>query len=311
MPPTTDASRPSDLGKSDLKAALRRTKQEVKRDNLSLIAAGVAFYAFLAIFPALTAVVSLYGLLADPAQVEQQVQALSGVIPGQAQDIIQSQLQRVTAASSGALGLGAVLSLLFAVWSANKATKGMFQALSLVYGEKEERGFLRMNWQSLLMTLALVVTAVIALGLVAVFPAVIGWVGLGSATETIVSLARWPVLVGVVLLALAALYEFAPDRERPRWRWVSPGALLATALWLIASIAFSIYVQNFGNYNQTYGVLGAVVVLLLWTYISVFVILIGGELNAELERQTTRDTTRGEPKPMGERGAYVADTVPQ
>jgi membrane protein len=290
-----DAKRPTELRKRDVKAALRRTKDEMKKDNLALLAGGVAFYAFLSIFPALTAVVAIYGLFADPAQVEQQVQAMSGMLPEQARGVIESQLGRITAASSGALGWTAALGIVLALWSANKATKGLFQSLSIVYDTEEERGFFKLNGESLLMTVALTIAAVVAIGLIAVFPAVIGFFGLGASSELATSLARWPLLIGVVLVALAVLYTFAPNREHPRWRWTTPGALVATGLWLLASIGFSLYVRFFGSFNETYGVLGAVVVLMLWLYISAYVVLMGGELNAELERQTARDTTVGEP----------------
>jgi membrane protein len=307
---TSNASKPSEFHKRDLKAIARRTRTEIKDDNLGLLAAGVSFYAFLSIFPALTALVSIYALFADPTQVEQQVQATSGVLPGEVQSVLQDQIHRITQSSGGALGLGAIAGILMALWSANKATKGLFQALSIVYDEKEERSFFRMNGQSLLMTVGLLVVAIVAIFFIAVFPAVIGALGLGAAAETITTLARWPLLIALVLLAFAALYKFAPDRDQPQWRWASPGALLATGLWLVASIGFSIYAQNFGSYNKTYGVLGAVVVLMLWLFISVYVVLIGGEVNAEMEHQTTRDTTRGEERPMGQRGAHVADTTP-
>jgi membrane protein len=310
MASDTQATKPTEFHSGDLKAVARRTKDEIKDDNLGLLAAGVSFYAFLSIFPALTALVSIYALFADPAQVAQQVQATSGVLPGEVQGVLQTQIHRITQSSGGSLGLGAIAGILVAMWSANKATKGLFRALSIVYDEKEERSFFRMNGQSLLMTLGLLAGALVAIFLIAVFPAVISALGLGAAAETITTLARWPVLVGLVLVALAVLYKFAPDREQPQWRWASPGALLATVLWLIASIGFSIYAQHFGSFNKTYGVLGAVVVLMLWLFISAYVVLIGGELNAELEHQTTRDTTSGEERPMGERGAHVADTVP-
>lgn len=306
----SDASRPSEFHKRDIKAVARRTKAEIKNDNLGLLAAGVSFYAFLSIIPALTALVSIYALFADPAQVEQQVEAASGVIPSEARSVLQSQLERMTESSGGSLGLGAIAGILVAIWSANKATKGLFQALSIVYDEKEKRSFFRMNGQTLLMTLGLLVAALVTIFLITVFPALIGALGLGAAAETITTFARWPVLIALVLVALAALYKFAPDRDQPQWRWASPGALLATGLWLVASIGFSLYAQHFGNYNKTYGVLGAVVVLMLWLFISAYVVLIGGELNAEMERQTKRDTTRGEERPMGERGAHVADTTP-
>lgn len=306
----SDAGRPTEFHKRDFKAVARRTKDEIKNDNLGLLAAGVSYYAFLSIFPALTALVSIYALFADPAQVQNQVEAAAGVLPGEARDVLHTQLQRITQSSSGALGLGAIAGILVALWSANKATKGLFQALSIVYGEKEERSFFKMNGQSLLMTLALLVGALVTIFLIAVFPAVVSALGLGAQAALITTLARWPVLIILVLLALAALYKFAPDRDQPQWRWASPGALLATGLWLIASIGFSIYAQHFGSYNKTYGVLGAVVVLMLWLFISAYVVLVGGELNAEMEHQTTRDTTRGEERPMGQRGAHVADTTP-
>jgi membrane protein len=304
-----DVSRPTQFRKHDLKAVARRTKADIKNDNVGLLAAGVAFYAFLSLFPALTALVSIYGLFADPTQVEQQVEAASRVIPEQAQSIVQSQLERIAQSSSGALGVGAIAGILVALWSANKATKGLFRALSLVYGEKEERSFLKLNGQSFLMTLGMVVAALVTIFLIAVFPAVIGALGLGGAAGIVTTLARWPVLIGLVLLAFAALYKVGPDRDSPKWQWASPGALLATGLWLLASIGFAIYAQRFGSYNKMYGVLGAVIVLMLWLFISAYVVLIGGEFNGELERQTTQDTTRGEPRPMGQRGAYAADTT--
>ncbi|NVB82027.1 MAG: YihY/virulence factor BrkB family protein [Kofleriaceae bacterium] len=307
---SSDASRPTEFHKRDLKAVARRTKTEIKNDNLGLLAAGVSFYAFLSIIPALTALVSIYALFADPAQVEHQVEAAASVIPSDARSVIQSQLQRITQSSGGSLGLGAIAGILVAIWSANKATKGLFQALSIVYGEKEERSFFRMNGQSLLMTLGLLVAALVTIFLITVFPALVGALGLGSVAETLSTFARWPVLIGLVLIALATLYKFAPDRDQPQWLWASPGALLATALWLVASIGFSLYAQHFGSYNKTYGVLGAVIVLMLWLFISAYVVLIGGELNAELEHQTTHDTTRGPERPMGQRGAHVADTTP-
>lgn len=292
-----DATRPTELRKGDVKAALKRAKAEMKNDNLALLAGGVAFYAFLSIFPALTAIVSIYGLFADPADVEQQLRSVSGVLPDQARGVIEGQLGRITAASSSALGWTAVLSIVLALWSANKATKGLFRSLSVVYDRNEQRGFFKLNIESLLMTIGLTVAAVVAIGLVAVFPAVSNFLGLGEIGELAASLARWPVLIAVVLIALAVLYNFAPDRERPRWRWTTPGALLATVLWLLASIGFSLYVRYFGSFNETYGVLGAVVILMLWLYISAYVVLMGGELNNELERSTARDTTIEEPAP--------------
>lgn len=288
-----DVSSPSDFRKRDYKEIARRTKRDIKTDNVGLLAAGIGFYAFLSLFPALTALVSIYGLFADPEQVQQQVQSAAGVIPEQAQGILQQQLDRIARTSGGALGVGAIVGILAALWSANKATKGLFQALSFVYGEKEERSFWKLNAQSLLMTLGMVLVALAAIFLITVFPALIRAIGLSGSASTLTTLARWPVLIAVVLVAFAALYKFGPDRKGAPWRWVSPGALIATALWLLASIGFAIYSQNFASYNKVYGVFGAVVVLMLWLFISAYVVLIGGEVNAEMEKQgaATRTAT--------------------
>jgi membrane protein len=298
-----EVASPTEFHKRDYKEIARRTKDDIKNDNVGLLAAGIGFYAFLSLFPALTALVSIYGLFADPADVQRQVQATAGVIPEQAQAILQSQLQRITSSSGGALGLGAFVGIVAALWSANKATKGLFQALSFVYGEKEERSFFKLNGQSFLMTLGMVIAALGAIFLIAVFPAVINAIGLGSGASTLTTLARWPVLIAVVLVGFAALYRYGPDRERPKWQWASPGALLATGLWLIASIGFAFYAQNFGSYNKTYGVLGAVVVLMLWLVITAYVVLVGGELNAEMERQ--KSPTHGK-RQMRDDRSYAA-----
>jgi membrane protein len=297
-----DVSGPSELGKRDYKEIARRTRHEIKNDHVSLLAAGIAFYAFLSLFPALTAVVSIYGLFADPAEVQQQVQATSGVLPEQAQGILQSQLDRIARSSGGALGLGAIIGLLAALWSANKATKGLFEALSAIYGREERRSFLKLNGQSFLMTLGMVIVAIASIFLIAVFPAIIETLGFGSG-GSLATMARWPVLIGAVLVAFAVLYKYGPDRDSPTWQWMSPGALVATVLWLLASIGFAIYAQNFGSYNKMYGVLGAVVVLMLWLFISAYVVLIGGELNAEVERTASE----GKRRAMGD--AYADPTV--
>ena len=285
---TSEVSRPPASHRRDLKSVARRTREEIKNHNVGLLAAGVAFYAFLSIFPAMTALVSIYALFANPADVQQQVQAVSGVLPKEALAIVQSQLQHITQSSGGALGFGAVIGILAALWSANKATSGLFQALTLVYGEKEKRSFLQLNGRSLLMTVGLLIASIVAIFLIAVFPVIVSAIGLGAGASTAAKLAPWPVLIGLVLLAFSALYRYAPDRQHPKWRWASAGALVATGLWLVASIGFAIYAQNFGSYNKTYGVLAAVVVLMLWLFISAYVVLIGGEVNSQLEQPTAK-----------------------
>jgi membrane protein len=303
------AERPGQLPAAGWRDILWRVKAEMAQDNLSLVAAGVAFYALLALFPAIAAVVSIYGLVADPQTVEQQLQSVSHILPQEARSIVEEQLKRVTASGSTALGLGAIVSLLLAIWSANKGTQSLITALNIVYDEDEKRGFIWLNLISLALTIGMFLFLIVCLAAIAALPALIGNLGLPEVVRQLAVWLRWPVLGVAFVAALAVLYRFAPSRDEPRWRWVSWGAVVATVLWLIASGLFSWYVSNFGNYNETYGSLGAVAVLMMWFWLSALIVLLGAELNAEMEHQTERDTTRGGEKPVGRRGAYVADTV--
>jgi membrane protein len=280
-----DASRPTAFGRHEWLDTLRRTRREAQRDHLSMVAAGVAFYAFLSVFPALAAIVSVYGLLSDPGQVEQQLNALGGVMPSGVREILSDQLRRIAGGSSAALSWGFALSLLLALWSATKGTKSLIEAMNITYDEQEKRGLFKLNGLALAMTLGGVITAVLALIVVVAIPTLLGFAGLGDIARVGVDVLRWPILIAVLLFALAAVYRFGPSREGPEWRWVTPGSLLAAGLWLAVSIAFSIYVANFGSYEKTYGSLGAVVILLMWFYVGAYVILLGAELNAEAERQ--------------------------
>lgn len=300
---------PSEIPKRGWWDVALRVKNDISQKNLSLIAAGAAFYAFLAIPSAITALVSLYGLIADPGDVQRQVQAMQGVMPGEAVSLISAQLTNLTSHSSKTLGIGLVLSVLVALWSATSATTSMMSALNIVYGENEKRGLIKYYASAYALTAATVIVAIIALALIAVLPAALGLLPLGDVGKTIASIVRWPILVALVVVALAVVFRFAPSREEPRWRWVSWGAVGATILWLIASALFSVYVGQFASYNKSYGSLGAVVVLLMWLYLSALAVLLGAELNAEIEHQTARDSTTGEPSPMGKRGAKMADTL--
>jgi len=288
---------------------LLRTKDEISDDHISITAAGMAFYALLAIFPAIVAAVSLWALLADPQQVQQQIQQLSGILPQQAATIIQDQARKVASGASTGASLAGIAGVLFALYSASKGTKAMIEGLNIVYDEDEKRGFFMLNIVALALTLFLVAGVLVSIGVVMVLPAVLGSLGLGSLVQGLITWLRWPILLVLAMLGLGIIYRFAPSRDRARWQWVSWGAVAATLLWIAGSIAFSIYVRNFGSYNETYGTLGAVIILLLWLWLSSFVLLLGAELNAELERQTREDTTRGAERPMGARGAYAADTV--
>ena len=304
-----EAGRPKDIPAQGWKDILWRVKDQIKEDRLSIIAAGVAFYGLLAIFPGLIALVAIYGLAFDPQQVEQQAQALSGILPPQAADIILGQLHDLTTTSSTALGFGAIAGIVLALWSASAGMRTLMEALNVAYDEKESRGIIRYYGTALLLTLGAIFGLILAIALVVALPVVLKFLGLGDAMQWLVSLAVWPVLVLLMLLGLAIVYRYGPSRDQPRWRWVSWGAVIAMVLWVIGSALFSLYVTQFGNYNETYGSMGAVVILLMWFLLSAYAILIGAEFNAEAERQTEKDTTKGREEPMGRRHAHAADTL--
>ena len=304
-----EASRPQDIPPSGWKDILWRVKDQIKKDRLSIIAAGVAFYGLLAIFPALIALVALYGLAFDPRQVQEQVSALSGVLPPDAAEILLRQLNDLTTRDSKALGFGAIGGLLLALWSASAGMRTLMEALNVAYNEEEKRGFFRFYGTALLLTLASILGTILAIVLVVVIPAVLTFLGLDDTLKWVISIAAWPILIIMMMIGLAVVFRYGPSRREPRWRWVSWGAFVATVLWIIGSLLFSFYVAKFGNYNETYGAVGAIVILLMWFLLSAYAVLIGAELNAEMERQTRKDTTEGGEKPLGQRGAYAADTV--
>ena len=268
------------------KNALLRTKDEVKKDHVPILAAGMAFWAMLAIFPALIALVSVYGLVADPETVERQLAGLSEMLPGSARDLIATQLNDIVQSSSSALGLGLIASVLGALWSASAGTKTAIAAINLAYDQQENRGFFKLRGLALLLTAGALLLVAVMIVLVAVLPALFDTIGLGEVGRDVVTYGRWPALALLVMVGLGILYRLAPCREGPRWAFVTPGSVLATLLWLGLTGLFSFYVSNFGSYNETYGAIGGVIVLLLWFFLSSFVVLIGAELNAELERET-------------------------
>lgn len=304
-----EARNPEDIPARGWKDILWRLKDQVRKDRLSIIAAGVAFYALLAVFPALITLVAVYGLAFDATAVEQQVGAVSGVLPEQAAGILMSQLHDLTSTSSAALSAGAIGGLLVAFWSASTGMRMLMEALNVAYKEEEKRGFFRFYGTALLLTLAALVGTVIAMTLVLALPVALRLLGLAEAMKWLIAIAAWPVLIVMMMLGLAILYRYGPSRREPRWRWVSWGAAVATVLWVAGSLLFSFYVTKFGSYNETYGSVGAIVILLMWFLLSSYAVLIGAELNSEMERQTRRDTTSGREKPLGRRGAYAADTV--
>jgi len=314
-PPTDgrghSADTPSDIPEKGWWSILKRVYTSTSNKNLSVLAAGVAFYGMLSIFPALAALVAIFGLFADPATVQHEMGAIQGLIPGEAQNLIATYLKSLVSSSSSRLGISLLVSVLIALWSARAGTVSLIQALNVTYEEPEKRGTLRFEAVALALTVAGIVFAIVALLLIAAIPAVVDFLSLSKGLKVVGVLLPWPVLIVLMIIALAATYRFAPSREEAKWRWVSWGGVVATALWVVASIAFSFYVTNFGSYDKTFGSLGAVVVLLMWFYISAYVMLLGACLDAEMERQTARDTTTGPEKPMGSRGAKMADTVAQ
>jgi membrane protein len=304
-----EAGTPKDIPARGWKDILLRVKDQIKKDRLSIVAAGVAFYALLAVFPGLIALVAVYGLAFDPQQVQEHVRVLSGVLPPEAADILLGQLSDLTSTDSTALGIGALGGVLLALWSASAGMRTLMEALNVAYNEEERRGMIRFYGTALLLTLAAIFGTIIAIGLVIGLPVVLKFLGLDTALSWLISIAAWPILIVTMLLGLAIVYRYAPSRDKPRWRWVSWGAVVATLLWIVGSVAFSIYVTRFGNYNETYGSVGAIVILLMWFLLSSYAVLIGAELNAEMERQTRKDTTAGAEKPMGARRAHAADTL--
>lgn len=309
-PAGADAETPSEVPAQGWKEIAQRVFTRVGQDRILLVAAGVTFYALLALFPAIAALVSIFGLVADPALIEQQMQTMSGIVPGGAVEIVGGQVKRIASQGGGALGFSFVTGLLVSLWSANAGMKSMFDALNIVYQEEEKRSFLRLNAQSLALTLGAMLFLVLAAAAIIVLPAVFALIGLGETTAgMLLALGRWPLLLVILIVGLAVLYRYGPSRDKPKWRWVTWGSALAAFAWLAGSALFSWYVANFGNYNETYGSLGAAIGFLTWVWLSAIVILVGGELNAELEHQTEHDTTEGPSRPLGARGAEMADRV--
>lgn len=303
------AARPTQMTGRGWKDVLVRVKTQLKEDNAVLLAAGVAFFALLALVPALVALVSIYGLVADPADIENTVEDLLAAAPAEVQDLVSSQLDSIVTASAGGLTLGVLGGIAVALWSASSGMKHMITAINAAYDEDEGRGFLRLRGLSLALTLGFILLAGVAAFGFVVIPNALSSDGAEGTLRTVLLIARWPLLAILAVVALAVLYRYAPDRDAPRWSWASVGAIVATLVWIVASIGFSIYTANFGSYNETYGALGAVVILMLWLLITAFVVIAGAELDAELEHQTAVDTTDRPEEPMGERGAFVADTV--
>ena len=304
-----DAASPLSIPLKGWRQVVQRTWIESGRHSLSVIAAGCAFYALFAIFPALSALITLFGLTANPATADAQFEVLGLVLPPAAYDMVVEQTRRIVAASSHALGLSLAISVGLALWSVTFLTQAVFSALNVAYEEPERRSLLRFYLSTFLFAVLGVLGGAVTLLAVVYVPIAFAYAGYATDFERFINVARWPLLAVIVLVLLACLYCYGPCRNNAKWRWVAPGAVLATAVWLAASAGFSYYVSNFANYDKIYGSLGAVIVLLFWLYITFYILLLGAEVNAELELQTEVDTTTGRAKPKGRRGAFVADHV--
>lgn len=303
------AESPREVPARGWKDVLVRVMRQVKSDNVPLLAAGVAFFALLALVPSLVALVSVYGLVAEPADIQRNIEDALAAAPTEVQDLVSSQLSSIVESEPSGLRLGVAVGLVLALWSASSGVKHLIGAINVAYDEDEGRGFFKLRGVALGMTLGAILVAAVAIGVFIVLPATLDSGGSEGTARTALLIVRWPLLALIGLAVLAVLYRWAPDRQRARWSWVSPGAVFATVGWIVASVAFSIYTANFGSYNETYGALGAIVVVMLWLFISAYVVIVGAELNAELERQTAVDSTTGPTRPLGEREAYAADTV--
>jgi membrane protein len=308
--PGGDAERPTDIPPKGWFQIAKRGWKEAKADQVPFLSAGVAYYAFLALFPALLALVSLYGLVADPATIAAQVDALAGgALPADVQKLITDQINLV-ASRRAALSFGVIVGVAIALFSASGGMANLMTAISLAYDEEEKRGFLKKRLLALALTLGAIVFMVIMLALIAVLPPLLERLLGGGAFRWVLQIAGYLLMFVIVASALAILYRFAPDRDAPKMKWVSVGALVATVIWLIASIGFSIYTSTLGNYAKTYGAIAGIVILLFWLWLTAYAILLGAEINAEAEQQTIRDTTRGPEEPLGSRDAVKADSLP-
>ncbi|MDT0683516.1 YihY/virulence factor BrkB family protein [Roseicyclus sp. F158] len=295
MSTSKQADSPADISKTGWIAIAKRVWAEQTNDHVGLIAAGVAFYALLALFPAVTATMAIAGLIAEPDVVAGQIETFTAMMPADAASLLINQVQDVTGSESGGLGLAAIFGILVAIYSASKGVNSLMEGLNVAFDQKEERGFFMLTAMKFGLTFALIVGLVLIAILLAIVPAAIALLPVGETLETWLNYGRWPILLVVVCIGLAFLYRFGPSRAPRGWRWITPGAAIATALWVIGSLAFSFYVANFGSYNETFGALGGVIILLMWLWLSAYIVLIGAEIDAEMERQA-KGKVKGERK---------------
>ena len=304
-----EADTPEQIPPRGWKDILWRVFWSISADRILSTSGSVAFFALLAVFPGIAAIVSLYGLFADASTIGKHLSLLSGFLPGGVLQLIAEQITLISSQRTETLGVAFVVGLLIALVSANSGMAALFDALNVVYDEREKRSLVLFYATTFLFTLAGICFIVLAITGVVVLPLMLKFVGSATTTEALLAILRWPVLLVTLVVSLACIYRYGPSRRDARWRWVTWGSVLSAVLWMAASMMFSWYVVTFDSYNQTYGSLGAGVGFMVWLWISAVIVLLGGELNAEMEHQTARDTTEGRSKPLGSRGAMMADRV--
>jgi membrane protein len=295
----------------DWLAVLQRTWSEAGDDNVGFLAAGVAFYAFLAFVPLLASVVLVYGLAADPQTVAEHIGKLFATLPRDAAALIADQLKSLTSSPQSSKGLGLAVALALAVYGASKGASGVVTALNIAYEVKETRGFVKTTALALAMTVGGLLILLLAVAAISASAAIEHLLPFSSGfIHVLVQVAFWAVAVAAVGIGLAAVYRFAPARVDAPWMWVSPGSAAATLLWLLGTIGFGLYVSHFGSYNKTYGSLGGVVVFLTWLYLSAYILIMGGELNSELERQQAAEAEAQAPRPVAAASPAFPATLP-
>jgi membrane protein len=303
------ADKPSQIPSQGWKDIVLRVYRGISEDRILLVAAGVTFYALLAIFPGLAALISIYGLFADPATIASRLDTIGSIAPGGATDVLRDQLTRLASQGGTTLGISFLISLAISLWTATSGVKAIFDALNFVYEEEEKRSFVKLNALALLFTLGIIGFIPLMLAAVVALPIALNFVPVPGLTTFLVKVGRWPILFVLLNSGLEALYRYGPSRTQPRWRWVTWGSVFAAIVWLAASVLFSWYVANFGSYNKTYGSLGAIIGFMTWIWLSIIVVLVGAKLNAEIEHQTARETTTGNRSLSAYAARPIADTI--
>lgn len=285
----------------------KRIFKQMNEDNLSLVAAGVAFYALLAIFPAIAAVVSIYAYFSSPTDISEHLSLFVTLLPDSSRELILSQVSSLAQSSNASLSISALGTLVLTIWSSSKGSQALITACNISYREYEKRSFFKALLVRFLFSMGAIIVAIFSLIIIGILPIVLNLVGLKEGIDLLIKLISWPLLALIFNFTLVLLYRYAPHRKPAKWRWITIGSSIATVLWILASIGFSFYVSRFSSYNETYGSLGGVVIMLMWLYISAYIVILGASTNAATEQQTAIDSTIGPAKKRGNRGAYVAD----